>query len=352
MQVSAAIISEMLNGTIEGNPEVLINKPSKIEEGEPGSISFLANPKYEQYAYSTKASVLLVGKDFKAKQAIEPTLIRVDDVYGSITLLLEQFGSEAGLANGIDDFAKVDESAQVGSSSIGAFSVIEKGVKIGNNSKIFSQVYIGENVTIGDNVTLYPGVRIYKECVLGNNITVHSNTVIGSDGFGFAPQADGSLKKVSQIGNVIIEDNVDIGANAVIDRATMGSTVIKQGVKLDNLIQVAHNVVVGENTVLAAQAGIAGSTKIGKGCMIGGQVGIVGHIEVSDGTKIQAQSGVSRSVKKPNTAIYGSPAIAYNDFLRSQILFQKLPALQKQMLEMEQKIQELTKNAALDSEKV
>ena len=346
MHVTAGTLCEMLNGTLEGDSTVLINKPSKIEEGVPGSISFLANPKYQKYAYTTKASVLLVDKDFTPSEPLEPTLIRVDDVYGSITLLLEKFQGTFDIEAGVDEQAKVSTSATIGlGTSVGAFSVVDESVTIGNNCKIFPQVYIAKNVTIGDNVTLHSGVKIYHDCKLGDNVIIHSNTVIGSDGFGFAPQADGSLKKVAQIGNVEIANNVEIGANTVIDRATMGSTKIHQGAKLDNLIQVAHNVEIGENTVVAAQAGIAGSTKLGKNVMVGGQAGFVGHIQIADGTKVQAQSGVAKSIKKPNTAVYGSPAMVYNDFLKSQVLFQKLPELVKKIQELELRISELTTNS-------
>jgi len=342
MQVSASSLCELLNGTLEGDPDVMVCKPSKIEEGEPGTISFIANPKYSKYAYSTKASVLLVDKKFQTAEPIEPTLIRVDDVYGSISFLLNQFADVVDLTTGIDDQAKVDKSVVVGSeSSVGAFTVVELDTVIGDNCKIFPQVYIGKNVQIGDNVTLYPGVRIYHDCVIKDNVIIHSNTVVGSDGFGFAPQADGTLKKVAQIGNVIIGNNVEIGANTVIDRATMGSTRIKDGVKLDNLIQVAHNVEIGENTVVAAQAGIAGSTKLGKNVMVGGQAGFVGHIQVADGVKVQAQSGVSKGIEEKGKAVYGSPAIAYNDFLRSQVVFQRLPDLHKKVVELEKKLKEL-----------
>lgn len=346
MQVSASSLCELLNGTLEGDPDVLVSKPSKIEEGEPGTISFIANPKYSKYAYSTKASVLLVDKKFTTAEPIKPTLIRVDDVYGSISFLLNKFADVVDLAGGIDEDAKVDESVTVGDdSSVGAFTVVEADSIVGDNCKIFPQVYIGKNVKIGNNVTLYPGVRIYHDCVLGDNVIIHSNTVVGSDGFGFAPQADGTLKKVAQIGNVVIGNSVEIGANTVIDRATMGSTRIKDGVKLDNLIQVAHNVEIGENTVVAAQAGIAGSTKLGRNVMVGGQAGFVGHIEVADGVKVQAQSGVSRPIKEKGRAVYGSPAMQYNDFLKSQVIFQRLPEMHRKIVELEKKLKELEDKA-------
>lgn len=336
MEISARELCAMLNGVLEGDPDVKVSGPSKIEDGIPGSLTFLANPKYEQYAYTTQASVLLAGKDFVPAKAVSATIIRVDDVYGSIAFLLEKFASAVSGPVGISAHAFVDPSASIGEgSSVGHFSVIEKNVKTGKNCVIHPQVFLGENVVIGDNVTLHSGVKIYHNCQLGSNITLHSNVVIGADGFGFAPQEDGTYKKVAQIGNVLVEDNVEIGSNTTVDRATMGSTYIRKGVKLDNLIMVAHNVEIGENTVIAAQTGIAGSTKIGRNCMIGGQVGIVGHIQIADRTSIQAQSGIARSIKEPGTAWYGSPAIDYSDFLKAQVVFKKLPELQKRVHELE-----------------
>lgn len=336
MQISAKELSALLNGTLEGNPDVMVTGPSKIEEGIPGTLTFLANPKYEAYVYTTKASVLLCGNDFVPSRPLAATIIRVENVYGSIALLLEKFASEVSSPTGISSQAFVDVTAVVGEgSSVGHFSVIEKNAVIGKNCTIHAQVFVGENVIIGDNVTLHSGVKIYHNCRLGNNITLHSNVVIGADGFGFAPQEDGTYKKVAQIGNVVIEDDVEIGSNTTVDRATMGSTYIRKGVKLDNLIMVAHNVEIGENTVIAAQTGIAGSTKIGRNCMIGGQVGIVGHILIADRTKIQAQSGIARTIKEPDTAWYGSPAIDYADFLKAQVVFKKLPELQKRIQELE-----------------
>lgn len=339
MQISARDLSLLLNGTLEGDPDVLVSGPSKIEEGIPGTLTFIANPKYEPYVYTTKASILLASKDFKPSQAISITIIRVDDVYGSIAMLLDKFGAEIPQQSGTSSDAKIDSTTKIGEgTSVGHFTVIEKNVSIGKNCVIYPQVYIGENVKIGDNVTLHSGVKIYHACQLGSNIILHSNVVIGADGFGFAPQPDGTYKKVAQIGNVLIEDNVEIGSNTTIDRATMGSTYIRKGVKLDNLIMIAHNVEIGENTVIAAQTGIAGSTKIGKNCMIGGQVGITGHIQIADFTKIQAQSGISKTIKETHTAWYGSPAFKYSDFLKSQIVFKKLPDLEKKLDELEKRL--------------
>lgn len=339
MEITAKELGKLLNGTIEGNPEVAVNRPSKIEEGGEGSISFLANPKYEQYAYSTTASILLVNQTFRPQKAIAATLIRVDDVYSSVAVLLEKFGQSANGTTGISKIAFIHSDAKIGENvAVGEFSVISKGAEIGAKSVIHPQVFIGEGASIGANCILYPGVRVHHHCVIGNNCILHSNTVIGTDGFGFAQQPDGSFKKIAQIGNVLIEDNVEVGANCTVDRATMGSTIIRRGVKLDNLVQVGHNVEVGENTVIAAQAGIAGSTKIGKNCMIGGQVGFAGHLKIADGTKVQAQSGIAGSIETPNTAIFGSPAINYNDYIKSYAVFKKLPELYKKLHELEQKL--------------
>lgn len=342
MKVTARTLSELLNGTIEGNPEVEVSGPSKIEEGKEGTISFLSNPKYEVYAYSTKSSILLVSKDFKPSQKIEATLIRVEDVYASVALLLDQFGQKTPGFEGVDEQSFVDASAVIGANvAVGKFSIIGKNATIGADTIIYPQVFIDEGVKIGKGSILYPGVKIYRDCELGDACILHANVVIGSDGFGFAPQADGSFKKVPQIGKVIIEDNVEIGANTVIDRATMGATVIKTGAKLDNLIQIAHNVEIGEHTAIAAQAGVAGSTKIGKNCLIGGQAGFVGHIEIADGTKVQAQSGINKPVKQENTAIYGSPAMPYNNYLRSYAVFRRLPDLSRELADLKKELQAL-----------
>lgn len=343
MQITARDLSTILNGTIEGDPEVSVSRPSKIEEGGEGTITFLANPKYESYIYDTTASVILVSKDFSPSKSINATLIRVEDVYNSIALLLDKFGAQMNPEPvGISENALVHEHTQFGEGvSVGAFSIVSQNVKIGDNSKVHDQVFIGDGVEIGENCVLHPGVKIYHSCKIGNNCTIHSNSVIGADGFGFAPQEDGTFKKVSQIGNVVLEDQVDVGSNVTIDRATMGSTYIRKGVKIDNLVQIAHNVVVGENTVIAAQAGVAGSTKIGKNCMIGGQVGFAGHLEIADGTKIQAQSGLASSVKEKGQALFGSPAIPYNDYIKSYAVFKKLPALYRKLGALEKELKEL-----------
>ncbi len=337
MQISAKKLADLLGGIVEGDAETLVSTASKIEEAASGSISFLANPKYEEYAYTTKASILLVSKEFAPKTAIAATLVRVDDVYQSMTVLLNQFGQKA-TKSGISDRAAHGKDCNIDATVfVGDFTVIGDEVEIGLNSHIDSQVTIGDKVKIGKNVRIYPGVRIYKDCVIGDNCILHSNVIIGSDGFGFAPIDDGSYKKIPQIGNVILEENVEIGSNTTVDRGTMGSTIIRKGVKLDNLIMIAHNVEIGENTVIAAQTGIAGSTKVGKRCVFGGQVGIVGHIQIADGTKIQAQSGINKSIKEENSSWYGSPALNYRDYLKSYSVFRKLPDMQGRLQNLEKK---------------
>jgi UDP-3-O-[3-hydroxymyristoyl] glucosamine N-acyltransferase len=343
MQFTAQQIALLINGKIEGNPDACIRSFGKIEEAADGQLSFLANPKYEEYLYSTGASVIIVNESQEIRQPISATLIRVANAYSAFATLLSQYQSMvAQQLTGIQEPNYISKSAKLGDNLfIGAFTYIGENAVIANNVKMFPGVYIGNNVQIGENCMLHPGVRIYHDCILGNNVTVHAGTVIGSDGFGFAPQADGSFKKVPQIGNVVIEDNVEIGANATIDRATMGSTLIKAGAKLDNLIQVAHNVEVGHNTVIAAQAGVSGSTKIGNNVMIGGQAGIVGHIQIADGVKINAQSGVSKSIKTPNAAVTGSPAFDYTSALRSQAVSRNLPDLEKRIIDLENLVKQL-----------
>ncbi len=345
MQISAQDLSSLLGGTIEGDAEVLISGPSKIEEGKPGTISFYANSKYEPYVYTTEASALLVPKDFIAQKEVHATLIKVDNVYESINLLLERFSSEEGRTHGISDNAKVQDTATLGSDiSIGDFSIVSHGASIGSHVTIFPQVFIGSNVRIGNNVTLHPGVKIHHDCIIGNNVVIQSNTVIGNDGFGFLPLEDGTYQKIKHTGNVIIEDNVDIGANVAIDRATMGSTIVKTGAKLDNLIHLAHNVEVGRHTVMAAQSGIAGSTKIGDRCMLGGQSGFAGHIQIADGSKFQAKTGVNSSIKEPNLEYYGYPALRYSHFQRSYVHFRNLPDLAKKIFELEKKLEQIQKS--------
>lgn len=343
MQFTAAQIAMLVRGTIEGNPSECIASFGKIEEAQAGQLAFLANPKYEDFLYRTGASVIIVNETQELREPLRATLIRVPDAYSAFATLLSKYQEmETQQMAGIQEPSFISKTAVFGSQLfIGAFAYIGENVRMGNNVKIFPNVYLGDNVSLGDNTILHPGVKIYHDCIIGNSVTIHAGTVIGSDGFGFAPQADGSFKKVPQIGNVIVEDNVEIGANATIDRATMGSTVIKAGAKLDNLIQVAHNVEVGNNTVIAAQAGVSGSTKIGNNVMIGGQAGIVGHLQIADGSKINAQSGVSKSIKTPNTAVTGSPAFEYTSALRSQAVSRNLPELEKRISELENLVRQL-----------
>lgn len=338
VKLTTAELSKMVGGVLEGDPDIIITHPSKIEEGTEGSISFLANPKYEPHIYQTRASAVLVEKSFQAKEKISATLIRVDNVYLTVGQLLKQFES-AGAYSGVHPAAIVDASVDLGEMvSIGALSIVSSGVKIGSGSFIHSQVFIDHNVTIGEGVKIYPGVRIYKDCVIGDHCIIHSNVVIGSDGFGFSPDGNGSYQKIAQVGNVVIGNDVEIGSNTTIDRGTLGSTTIGDGCKLDNLIQIAHNVQIGNHTVIAAQAGIAGSTRVGSHCQIGGQVGIAGHLSIADGTMIQAQSGIASSLEEPKGKWYGSPAIEYFNFLRSYAEFKTLPGLVKRLKALEDRL--------------
>jgi len=344
MQFTAQDISFLLNGTVEGNPQATVDQLAKIEEASAGSLSFLANPKYEQYLYTTGASIVIVNNDLVLAEPVKATLIRVDNAYSAFSVLLEQYNTIKLNKTGVEQPNFVHESAQVGDNCyIGAFAYIGPGVKVGNGCKIYPHTYIADNVTIGNNVTLFPGVIVYFDCVIGDNVIVHSGAIIGSDGFGFAPKPDGTYSKISQIGNVVLEENVEVGANTTIDRATMGSTIIRKGVKLDNLVQVAHNVEIGANTVIAAQTGISGSTKIGENCIIGGQVGLVGHISIAKGSQIQAQSGVSRTITEEGKRWAGAPAVSYLGNQRSQIIITRLPDLEKRIIELEKIIAELKK---------
>ncbi|RYY40225.1 MAG: UDP-3-O-(3-hydroxymyristoyl)glucosamine N-acyltransferase [Chitinophagaceae bacterium] len=343
MQFTAAQIAQLLNGKIEGNADAAVSSFGKIEEAVDGQLTFLANPKYEEFLYSTGASIAIINEGYDLRQAVKPTLIRVADAYSAFAQLLSKYQEMATQQmKGIQQPSFIAESARIGQDVfVGAFSYIGENVKLGNNTKVFPGTFIGDNVTIGDNCILHPGVKIYHDCVLGQGVTIHAGTIIGGDGFGFAPQADGSFKKVPQIGNVIVEDNVEIGANTTIDRATMGSTIIRAGAKLDNLIQIAHNVEIGHSTVIAAQAGVSGSTKIGANVMIGGQAGLVGHIQIADGSRINAQSGVSKTLKEPFSSVTGSPAADYTSALRSQAVFRNLPELEKRIYELEKIVKQL-----------
>ena len=325
-----------------------VNQLAKIEDASPGSLSFLANPKYEQFFYQTQASIVILNDDFEITQPVTFTLIRVKDAYSAFSILLEKYNTIKLNKVGIEEPSFIHPSAKLGDDVyIGAFAYIGANAVIGNNSKIYPQSYVGDNVTIGDDCTLFSGVKIYADCELHNRIIIHSNTVIGSDGFGFAPQNDGSYTKISQIGNVIIEDDVEIGSNTSIDRATMGSTIIRKGVKLDNLLQLAHNVEIGKNTVIASQTGISGSTKIGENCIIGGQVGIVGHISIAKGSQIQAKSGIGRSIDDEDKKWAGAPAMSFGNNMRAQVVFQRLPELERTIEELKAKINAITKEENL-----
>jgi len=343
MQFTAAQIAVIINGKVEGDATAAVSSFGKIEEAKQGQLSFLANPKYEEYLYTTGASVLIINDTLELKKPVTATLIRVPDAYVAFATLLEAYQQlQVQQLSGIQQPVYIDASAKIGEQVyVGAFVYIGEKVVVGNGVKIYPNAYIGNNTVIGDHTVIAPGVTIYHNTIIGKQVTIHAGTVIGSDGFGFAPQADGSYKKVPQMGNVVIEDNVEIGANTTIDRATIGSTIIKAGAKLDNLLQVAHNVEVGNNSVIAAQAGISGSTKIGNNVMIGGQAGIVGHIHIADGSKINAQSGVSKSIKTPNTAVTGSPAYDYTSALRSQAVARNLPELEQRVKALEKMLQEL-----------
>ncbi|WP_438978192.1 UDP-3-O-(3-hydroxymyristoyl)glucosamine N-acyltransferase [Polaribacter sp.] len=327
MKFTAQQIADILEGDVEGNPEEEVSKLSKIEEGEKGSLTFLSNPKYNPYLYTTNASIAIVNKSFVPEKDVTTTLIKVDNAYKSFSKLLEFYNEVKNNKSGIEQPSFISESSKIGNNEyIGAFTYIGENVVIGNNVKIYPNCYIGDNTTIGDNCVLFAGVKVYSETQIGNNCKIHSSSTIGSDGFGFAPDENGEYKAIPQIGNVIIEDNVDIGSGSTIDRATLGSTIIRKGVKLDNQIQIAHNVEVGKNTVIAAQTGIAGSTKIGENCMIGGQVGIVGHLVIGNGVKIQAQSGITKNLKDGDT-VQGTPAFGYSDFNKSYVYFRNLPKI-------------------------
>ena len=341
MEFTARQLAELVHGTVEGDGNVTINTYSKIEEASKGSLTFLANPKYTHYIYTTEASAVLVHNDFVAEQPVSATLIRVEDPYSTLAQLLNMVQEALNpRKRGIEQPSYVSEGVTLPDHIyLGAFAYIGKNVKIGSGVQIYPQVYIGDNVVIGNNVTLYPGCRIYHGCQIGNNCIIHAGVVIGSDGFGFAPH-NGDFIKISQIGNVVIEDNVEIGSNSTLDRATMGSTIIREGVKLDNLIQIAHNVEVGEHTVMAAQVGIAGSTKIGKNNQFGGQVGVAGHITIGDNNGIGAQSGIPNSIGS-NMRVIGAPAINALEFARQQVYFKRLPEMANDIKRMKKELEEI-----------
>ncbi len=342
MTITARQLCEILGGELVGDPDIQVSRPSKIEEADEGSLTFLANPKYEQYAYETRASVLLVNRDFNPSKPITATLIRVDDVYRSLGILLESFNGEDKIAPGVSDLAFIHETATLEDGvAVGPFVYVGPGAVIGSGSVIYPHVFIGRGAKVGAGTKLYSGVRLYHGCNVGERCVIHANSVIGSDGFGFSRGDNGVFSKIAQVGNVVIENEVEIGANTVIDRATMGSTVIRSGAKLDNLIQVAHNVEIGENTAMAAQAGVAGSAKIGKNVLIGGQVGVSGHIKVADGVQIAAQSGLMSGIEDEGERVMGSPTLRYVDFLKSYSIFRNLPALQRRINELEKELSQL-----------
>lgn len=327
MKFTAEQIAGILEGEVVGNPSAEVYKLSKIEEGTLGSLTFLSNPKYQKFIYSTQATITIVNKSFEPEQSIETTLIKVEDAYKAFSKLLEYYNQVKLMKSGIEQPSVISEGVVYGENLyLGSFCYIGKNVKIGQNVKIYPNSFIGDNVTIGDNCVFFAGVRIYSETEIGTNCTIHSGTIVGSDGFGYAPLEDGTYNKIPQIGNVIIEDNVEVGSCTTIDRATLGSTIIRKGVKLDNQIQVAHNVEIGENTVIASQTGIAGSTKIGKNCIIGGQVGIAGHLVIGNGVRIQAQSGVGKNIKDEEV-LQGSPTFGYSDWNKSYVHFKNLPKI-------------------------
>ncbi len=342
MEFSAKQIAQIIDGIVEGDENILVSNLSKIEEGTIGTLSFLANPAYSNYIYSTNASIVIVNKSFVLENPVKSscTLIRVENAYESFAKLLELYNQINTEKEGVEQPSFVSSNAKIGENCyVGAFAYIGQNVSIGNHVKIYPHVYIGDNCKIGNNTTLFSGVKIYHDCVIGMNCTIHASTVVGSDGFGFAPNNEGHVfTKVPQIGNVIIEDDVEIGSNSSIDRATLGSTILRKGVKLDNLVQIAHNVEIGENTVIAGLSGIAGSTKVGKNCMIGAQVGVAGHLRIANGVKIAGQSGIGSSIDKEGEILQGSPAFNIGEFKRSYVLFRGLPKLSDKVSDLTKKI--------------
>jgi len=344
MDFKAKDIASFLQGEVDGDGDVKVSNVSKIEEGKPGTLAFLANLKYENFIYNTQASIVLVNKNFIPKKKISTTLIRVEDAYEGFASLLDLYmQAKTSVKTGIEQPCFIDETAITGKDIfIGAFAYVGKNSKIGNNTKLFPQVHIGENVTLGNDCIIYSGVKIYDDCIIGNGCILQAGAVIGSDGFGFAPQKDGTYKKIPQIGNVILEDNVEVGANSTIDCGTMGSTILRKGCKIDNLVQIAHNCEIGENTAIAAQTGLAGTTKIGNNCRIGGQVGFAGHLTVGDNVLIGAQSGVSKSLKS-NQILLGSPTLSIKDAIKSITVYKNLPRLREEVIQLQKEIKTIKK---------
>ncbi len=342
MEFTAKSIAEFLNGEIVGNPEVKVNNVAKIEEAKQGTLAFLANPKYTKYLYTTNASIVLINKDFELEKSVSTTLIKVDNAYESFAKLLELAEQAKPVKQGISSLAFIDESAKIGDGVyIAPFVYIGENVVVEDNVKLNPHVFIDDNVTIKKNSTLNSGVKIYHECIIGENCIVHAGAIIGSDGFGFAPDENNVYRKIPQLGNVIIEDNVEVGSNTTIDRATMGTTYIRKGAKLDNLIQIAHNVQIGENTVMAAQSGIAGSTKIGKNCQFEGQSAVAPHLQIADGVKVVPQAGIPNNIKEENSIVMGTPAFNIREFQRSFIVYKQLPDLYKRVKELENELTKL-----------
>ena len=336
MKFTAAVIADFLKGVVEGDPEAEVVDVSKIEEGKPGTLSFLANPKYEKYIYSTGSTIIIVNEEFKPEKPVQTTLIRVKNAYESFAALLDLYEQGKPRKTGISKLASIDETASLGKDLyVGDFTVLSPGAEVGDAVLLYPQVYVGDNVKIGTGTIIYPGVKVYAGTEIGKHCVIHAGAIIGADGFGFAPNQENNYKKVPQVGKVILEDHVEVGANTTIDRATMGATIIRKGVKLDNLVMIAHNVDVGENTIMAGQTGIAGSSKIGKNCMFGGQVGLIGHLTIADGVKIAAQSGVTKDVKNEGEVLQGSAAFSFGPYQRSYLLFRKLPELRNQIIELE-----------------
>lgn len=338
MQISVQQLAALLNAEIEGNPQVMVQNLAKIEDAQNGDLSFIANPRYLPYAYTTRASVLVVNKDFIPEKPVAATLLKVDDAYRSFAQLLELY-NQMNRPKGIEQPCFIHPTAVIGNGVyIGAFAYVGENAVVGNNVLVYPQTFIGKGVQVGENTVLYAGVKVYEGCTIGNNCMVHSGAVIGSDGFGFAPQPDGSYRKIPQTGIVTIADNVEIGANTCIDRATIGATTILEGVKIDNLVQIAHNVRIDQSTVIAAQAGISGSTKIGRYCMIGGQAGFTGHLTIAGNTKVNAQSGVTKSVEEENRFLSGSPAFDYRNQMRAYVLFKQLPDFENRLKALENQL--------------
>jgi len=344
MNFTAAVIAQFLKGTVDGDPEATVTDVSKIEEGKPGTLSFLANPKYEKYIYGTLSTIVIVNEDFAPQQPVKTTLIRVQNAYESFAELLRLYEQSKPRKSGISKLASIAGSASVGKDVYaGEFVVIHEHAQIGDGAQLYPQVYVGDNVKIGEGTVLHPGVRVYEGTEIGAHCTIHAGAVIGGDGFGFAPSQSNNYQKIPQVGKVIIEDHVEVGANTTIDRATMGATILRKGVKLDNLIMIAHNVEVGENTVMAAQSGISGSTKVGKNCMFGGQVGLIGHITIANGVKIAAQSGVTKDIREEGVVVQGSPPLDFTHYQRCYVVFKNLPKLSNQVNDLEKKLSGMTR---------